>query len=291
MRKKNLGFLFIIPALILYIFFVIYPTANSIGLSFFKWDGLAQNMTFVGLKNYITMFTNDRVFLISLKNSIVWSCLIVIIPTFLGLIIASVIFSRVFAGNLHRLIILFPFLISNVAVGLIWKWMYNPGLGTVNTFLNKINLEIFMQDWLGDTKLVIFSLIIANIWQLTGLAMIIFYAGMQSIPGEIYEAAKIDGASSFRIFKNITIPLLKEIMIIVVVLMATASWRVFDIVWVVTRGGPANKSQVVGSWMFISAFRNYKHGYASAIAVFIFLIIIIPSFLYMRLLTRKETEF
>jgi len=291
MKRKNFGFLFIIPALILYIFFVIYPTANSIRLSFFKWDGLAQNMTFVGLKNYITMFTNDRVFLISLKNSIVWSCLIVIIPTFLGLIIASVIFSKVFAGNLHRLIILFPFLISNVAVGLIWKWMYNPGLGTVNTFLNKINLEIFTQDWLGDTKLVIFSLIIANIWQLTGLAMIIFYAGMQSIPGEIYEAAKIDGASSFRIFKNITIPLLKEIMIIVVVLMMTASWRVFDIVWVVTRGGPANRSQVVGSWMFISAFRNYKHGYASAIAVFIFLIIIIPSFLYMRLLTRKETEF
>ena len=248
-------------------------------------------MTFVGLKNYITMFTNDRIFLISLKNSIVWSCLIVIIPTFLGLIIAYIIYSKVIAGNLHRFIILFPFLISNVAVGLIWKWMYNPGLGTVNTFLNKINLEIFTQDWLGDTKLVIFSLIIANIWQLTGLAMIIFYAGMQSIPGEIYEAAKVDGASSFRIFKNITIPLLKEIMIIVVVLMATASWKVFDIVWVVTRGGPANKSQVVGSWMFISAFRNYKHGYASAIAVFIFLIIIIPSFLYMRLLTRKETEF
>ena len=291
MKRKNFGFFFIIPALILYIFFVIYPTVNSIRLSFFKWDGLAQNMTFVGLKNYITMFTNDRVFLISLKNSIVWSCLIVIIPTFLGLIIAYVIFSRVFAGNLHRLIILFPFLLSNVAVGLICKMMGNSRLGTVNTFLNKINLEIFTQDWLGDTKIVIFSLIAANIWQLTGLAMIIFYAGMQSIPGEIYEAAKIDGASSFCIFKNITIPLLKEIMIIVVVLMATASWRVFDIVYVVTRGGPANKSQVVGSWMFMSAFRNYKHGYASAMAVFIFLIIIIPSFLYMRILTRKEIEF
>lgn len=291
MKRKNFGFLFIMPALILYIFFVIYPTIISIRLSFFKWDGLAQNMTFVGLKNYITMFTNDRIFLISLKNSIVWSSLIVIIPTFLGLVIAYIIYSGVFVGNLHRFIILFPFLISNVAVGLIWKWMYNPGLGTVNTFLNKINLKIFTQDWLGDPKLVIFSLIIANIWQLTGLAMIIFYAGMQSIPGEIYEAAKVDGASSFRIFKNITIPLLKEIMLIVVVLMATASWKVFDMVWVVTRGGPANKSQVVGSWMFISAFRNYKHGYASSIAVFIFLIIIIPSFLYMRLLTRKETEF
>jgi len=291
MRKKNFGFLFIMPALILYIFFVIYPTANSIRLSFFKWDGLAQNMTFVELRNYITMFTNDRIFSISLKNSTVWSCLIVIIPTFLGLVIADVIHSGVFAGNLHRFIILFPFLISNVAVGLIWKWMYNPELGTVNTFLNKINLEIFTQDWLGDTKLVILSLIIANIWQLTGLAMIIFYAGMQSIPGEIYDAAKVDGASSFCIFKNITIPLLKEIMIIVVVLMATASWRVFDIVWVVTRGGPANRSQVVGSWMFINAFRNYKHGYASAIAVFILLIIIIPSFLYIKLSTRKKTEF
>ncbi len=291
MRKKNLGFLFIIPALILYIFFVVYPAANSIRLSFFKWNGLTEGMTFVGLRNYITMFTRDRMFLISLKNSVIWSCLIVIIPTFLGLVIAGVIYSGVFAGNLHRFTILFPFLISNVAVGLIWKWMYNPELGTVNTFLRKINLEIFAQDWLGDTNLVIFSLIIANIWQLTGLAMIIFYAGMQSIPGEIYEAAKVDGASSIHIFKNITIPLLKEIMIIIVVLMATASWRVFDIVWVVTRGGPANRSQVVGSWMYINAFRNYKHGYASAIAVFIFLIIIIPSFLYMRLLTGKRTEF
>ncbi len=290
MRKKNLGFLFIIPALILYIFFVIYPAANSIRLSFFKWNGLTQNMTFVGLKNYITMFTKDRIFLISLKNSIVWFCLIVTIPTFLGLVIANVIHSGVFARNLHRFMILIPFLISGVAVGLIWKFMYNPRLGTVNTFLNKINLEIFTRDWLGDTKLVIFSLIIANIWQLTGLAMIIFYAGMQSIPGEIYEAAKVDGASSFCIFKNITIPLLKEVMIIVVVLMATASWRVFDIVWVVTRGGPANRSQVVGSWMYINAFRSFKQGYASAIAVFILLIILIPSFMYMRLSTREETE-
>jgi len=290
MKRKNFGFLFVIPALILYIFFVIYPTANSIQLSFFKWNGLAQNMTFVGFKNYITMFTNDRIFLLSLKNSIVWSCLIIIIPTFLGLIIANIIFSGVFAGNLHRFIILFPFLLSNVAIGLIFKIIYNYRLGTINTFLNKINLEIFTKDWLGDTKIVVFSLIIANIWQLTGLAMIIFYAGMQSIPGEIYEAAKIDGASPFCIFKNMTIPLLKETMIIVVVLMATASWKVFDIVYVVTRGGPANKSQVVGSWMFISAFRNYKQGYASAIAVFIFLLIIMTLFLCTRLFTRKETE-
>ncbi len=288
MKKKYLGFLFVLPSLVLYIFFVIYPVINSIKLSFFKWDGLAENMTFIGFENYVTMFTADKVFLMSLKNSIIWSCFIVVIPTVLGLIIANTIYNGIFAGGMHRFIVLFPFLISNVAVGLIWKWMYNPELGIINTFLNKINLGSLAKDWLGDPGTVVGSLIVANIWQLTGLAMIIFYAAMHTIPTELYDAAKVDGASSFYIFKNVTIPLLKEATTIVVVLMMTAAWRVFDIVWVVTRGGPANRSQVVGSWMYISAFRNLKHGYGSAIAVFIFSIILIASFIYIKVSRREE---
>ncbi len=288
MKKKYSGFLFVVPSLVLYIFFVIYPVVNSVKLSFFKWDGLSKNMDFIGLQNYITMFTDDRVFMMALKNSLIWSFFIIVVPTILGLIIANTIYNGVFGGSIHRFIVLLPFLVSSVAVGLIWKWMYNPGLGTINTFLNKINLESLARDWLGDPGTVLGSLILTNIWQLSGLAMIIFYAAMQAIPTELYDAAKVDGASSFYIFKNVTIPMLKEAIIIVVVLMITAAWRVFDTIWVVTRGGPANRSQVVGSWMYLSAFRNLKHGYGSSIAVFIFLIILIASFIYIKVSRRDE---
>jgi raffinose/stachyose/melibiose transport system permease protein len=164
-------------------------------------------------------------------------------------------------------------------------------LGLINTVFNALHLESLSRDWLGDPRLVVFSLIIANIWQLTGLDMIIFYAGLQAIPTELYDAAKVDGASSLSIFKNITIPCLRETTIIVMVLMLTAAWKVFDIVWVVTRGGPANRGHVVGSWMYISAFRNLKHGYGSSISVFIFFVILMLSFIYIRFSKKSEIEF
>jgi raffinose/stachyose/melibiose transport system permease protein len=283
-QEMRTAYLFLLPALAIYLVFVFWPVIQSIYFGFFEWNGLGKEMTFIGLDNYVTMFAKDEVFRLSLRNSIVATVVLALVPTALGLGFAG-LFSNLRGGGFYRSAIFLPYLVSMVAVGTIWAWIYNPGL-----LLQAVGLESWMHDWLGERATALAAAMVPGIWRFTGFAIVIFYAAIQTIPIDLYEAARVDGASGWQSFWKITVPLVRQAMIIVVVWMTMDALKLFDLIFVLTRGNPNHATEVIATWMFANTFRHYKMGYGAAMAVVLFLMILGFSILYIRWTTRGEEE-
>jgi raffinose/stachyose/melibiose transport system permease protein len=275
--------------LVLYLVLVFWPVVQSIGIGFFEWSGLEKEMTFVGVDNYVTMFTRDPVFTQSLGNSIVATLVLALVPTALGLGFAA-LFSNLRAGGFYRSAIFLPYLVSMVAVGTIWSWIYNPRIDAPGILLNALGLGGLVHDWLGERTTAMAAAMVPGVWRFTGFAIVIFYAAIQTIPTDLYEAARVDGASGWQTFRSVTVPLVRQAMIVVVVWMTMDALKLFDLIFVLTRGNPNHATEVIATWMFANTFRHYKMGYGAAMSVVLFLMILGFSVIYIRWTTRGEEE-
>jgi raffinose/stachyose/melibiose transport system permease protein len=284
---RFLPWLFLAPALVIYSVVVVYPMAYSAYLSLFRWDGISPTKAFVGFQNYVTLFTENAVFWIALKNNAIWLVAALLLPTSIGLGLALLLNLKFRGSAVFRSIFYFPAVLSLAVVGLIWTWIYHPDLGLLNQALRALGLKMLERNWLSDPQVAIYPVIIAATWNAVGLPMLLFLAGLQTVPLELLEAAKIDGAGPIRRFIHVTFPLLRETTLIVVAITAINALKAYDIVYAMTNGGPANSTQLLSTWMYFLTYNYNTVGQGTAIAVILFSLTLIFAIPYIRLMTRK----
>ncbi|MDJ1016039.1 MAG: sugar ABC transporter permease [Paracoccaceae bacterium] len=278
--------LFLLPALTIYIVFAIYPTYSVIEYSFTDWDGISPEREFIGWANYQRLFS-DKIFWEAFRNTFVWSGVIIVINVGLGLVIAAML-ARVWKARLLiQTCIVLPVVISPMAVATIWRWMYQP-TGVINQVLESIGLGGFATPWLGSPDVVLYALALAHSWSTIGLSVIIFLAGLQAVDEDLYEAARVDGANALQQFRFVTMPALRPVTAVVFILTLTQSFKVFDIVWATTQGGPIRFSEILSTYMYKRGALENQYGYGSAIGVSLLVIVSIATIVYMQIQNKED---
>lgn len=272
-RSNIEGYLFILPAFAFFCIFIVYTVGNIFYFGTFDWDGISLVRKFVGLANYVELFSGDRIFLLALRNTAYWIALTIPIQMILGLFLAILLDLPLKGRVIYRVIFFMPVVTSPVVVGAVWGWLiYNPQSGILNHFLKAIGLNQFAFAWTGDPSLAIFSCILVNIWQWTGFSFVLYLAGLQTIPLELYEVAAIDGAGYWQRIRFIILPMLMPVHFTLTILGVIGTLKTFDVVYMLTRGGPNHSSTLLPLDIFHEGFMLYRQGYASAISVILFLI-------------------
>ncbi len=266
-NQKNAGFLFIFPAIIGIFIFIIIPVICSFGLSFMKWD-LLNPMKFVGLDNYRNLFTEPLFFKI-LFNTIVFAVSTSVFGVIIPLVLAVILNSKIRGAEFFKTAYFLPFITPMIVIGIVWEWIFDPNIGLLNKVLQ---LHI---NWLYDPHWAMPALIIVSVWKLIGYNMIIFLASLSAISESMFEAAKIDGANSVEIFWYVTIPLLSPTIFFVVIISAINSFQIFDLIYLMTQGGPLDSTNVLVYAIYKNAFEYFNIGKASAIAYVLFVIILV----------------
>jgi multiple sugar transport system permease protein len=287
--KKLVPYYFLIVPLILYLIWVIGPMAYTFYLSLTKWDGLSEPV-FRGLANFERLF-RDPIFFTSLGNNLRWIISFITIPVVLGLGLAIALNRAIPGAKFFKASFYSPLVLSLVVSGLIWSWMYHPAGGLINSILRAVGLDNLARGWLSEETTVMWAIIAVAIWRQVGYVMVLYLAGLQGVDPQLIDASKVDGANGWRTFRHVIFPLLAPVTVIVVVISIIDSLRAFDLVSVMTRGGPYNSSSVLANFMYIEAFNNYKMGYAAAISVILFFISAIFIFIYLWRVTQDELEY
>ncbi len=284
-RLAASGGVFLAPSILLFVAFLAAPLLYALYISFNDWSMLSSP-TWIGLENYQRILYDD-IFWRSLRNTVVFTALFVPAVTILSLASAALLNQSIRAKPLFKALIFIPIITPSVVVGVVWTYAFQPELGLINELLRSLQLPTSL--WLGSPQLALPALVIVTIWQRFGWFMILFLAGLQDIPTEVKEAAKIDGASSFRSFIDITLPLLRPTLVLVTVLAAIGAFQVFDLVFVMTEGGPAYATQTLSYYIYTKAFRSFDMGYAAAMSYFLFMALLILTLVQMKLL-RPTTD-
>lgn len=294
-RKAKLSyrlflFWFIAPALLIYLLYVVYPIFATFYYSTFKWTGIQADKTFIGLENYVRLI-GDQVFLKTITNNLLLVVASVVTQIPLGLIMALILFAPIKGIRLFRTVYFLPLLMSTVALGILWTFIYDPIFGVVNRFLELIGLGAWQQGWLGDPKTAFIAVIITICWQFTPFYMILFRAAISGIPDDIYEAAEIDGCSGWKKFWLVTLPLIKPTIITSSVLSVIGSLKYFDLIFVMTEGGPDSRTELMATYMYKQAFAKFNMGYASSISFSMFIIAFIVAIFILALdRTRNKID-
>lgn len=293
-RRLWLPIVFLIPAAVVLLLFMAVPLVNAILLSFQSWNGMSPPV-WAGLHNYETL-VQDRIFLIALGNTVYFSIVTVVVQTTLPLLIANLLNSRIRGSTVFRTLYFMPVVISLAISGLLWAMIYEPNFGVLNELLRSIGLGSLTQLWLADRTTVIPSIIVVSIWQSLGFYLVIYYAALQNIPQELYEAASIDGANAWDRLINVTIPMLRPVIVLVIVLNTIGGIKAFDQIWVMTAGGPNHASDTLGTYLYSTAFgamgsSNPQLGYATAIAIVILVVSFVLSIVQIRIGRRREIEY
>ncbi|MCK0471018.1 carbohydrate ABC transporter permease [Halalkalibacter sp. APA_J-10(15)] len=282
--KIGLG---IIPALLIYCVFSIIPIFISFYYSFMSWDGFSP-MQFVGLDNF-RMLLNDQIFWLSVRNNLLVVAFSVFgqIPIALGL--ALLLNRKVRGAKFFRTIAFIPVVISTVVISLTWRMIFNAEQGMLNNLLSNIGLEALTRNWLGNPDYSMYAIGVVIIWQFVGLYFIIFLSALQTVSKDILEAAELDGATEWQKTRHVIIPSIWNIILIAIVLCISGSLKTFDLIYVMTGGGPAHATEVMATYMYSETFRGLKYGYGSAISVLIFIFSITLILLCQRLLRRRDS--
>ncbi len=259
--------IFLLPALLGTLIFIVIPVICSFGLSFVQWD-LLNPIKFVGFENYREIF-HDGLFYKILGNTIVFALSTSFLGVIIPLVLASILNTKIRGSEFFKGAYFLPFITPMVVVGVVWAWIFDPNIGLLNQMLH-LHLN-----WLYDSKLAMPALIVVSVWKLIGYNMIIFLSSLSAISQSLFEAAKIDGANSFQIFKNVTIPMLSPTIFFVVIITAISSFQVFDLIYLMTQGGPFDSTNVLVYAIYKNAFEYFNVGKASAIAYVLFVIILV----------------
>lgn len=276
----------LLPTLLIYTVFIVIPVLVAVYYSFTDYSGLGKAV-YSGLENYSRM-VHDQLFLVALKNTLlvlVFSLLFLLVGSFL----VALLMNRDFKGNaIFKMIVFSPYVIAPIIIGIIWGYILNPNYGLLNSFLRKIGWNVFAIEWIGGLKWSPLSLAIVFTWQVLGFHATIFLSGIKTIPEDIYEAGAIDGANGLQKIFFITIPMLKETIIINTVLIITGAFKIYELVYQLTGGGPAHQSELLTSYMYFTVFTSRRYGYGMAIAVVILVLSIAGSFAYIRITSTKQ---
>ena len=266
------AWVYLLPALVIYVGFAVFPALNTIQLSFLDWDGVSP-AAWVGLDNYVQIF-QQRALYNSVLHALVLIIFFSVIPVGVGLLMTALLLGKVRRGmTFFRTVFFLPQVLPLVAVGVTWRWLYND-TGLVNQFFELIGLGSITRAWLGDYDLALFALGFIGVWMMSGLCMMLFLSGAQKIDNALYEAAKLDGAGSFRQFTNITVPGVRKEITIAGVITTIAALASFDLVFVTTDGGPADQTTVPALLVYRLAFNESDVGTASALAVVLTILVI-----------------
>ncbi|SSC72844.1 unnamed protein product [Ciceribacter sp. T2.26MG-112.2] len=267
--------------------FVIWPLLSSFYYSFTNWNGFNSDYDFVGFSNFSKIFT-DSLFLNAAINTTIWMVAAILVPTVLGLLLALLLDSRVPGTRIFKTIFYLPICLSAVIVGQIWIWIYQPDWGLLNTLISSASGEKMRYAWLAKPDTALLSVIVAWSWQQTGLSMVIYLAGLTAISEDLLEVCEIEGASPWQRTLFVVLPLLTPSTVVVVALSVINSLKGFDILYIMTGGGPFNSSDTLAMHMYNESFRKYLMGYGSAISVVLFLIAVTIIGLYFRQLKKVD---
>jgi len=277
--------LFLLPALSFYFVFELFPIFYSLYISFFEWH-IIGDVRFVGLENYFKMFS-DPVFIVALRNTFIYT--IVTVPTqiFFGLAIALLLNQKIRGKVTFRALYYIPVITSWTVVSLIWKWIYDPVYGFLNYVLLSLGAIREPVRWLQDPSVALCAVMLVTIWKGIGWNMVIFLAGLQTIPQSLYDAALIDGANRWRRFRYITLPLLRPVIATVTVLLTIGALNAFVQIYILTAGGPLHSTEVINTYLYKNAFSYLNFGYASSMAMFLLALTLTISIVQRKVLSKK----
>ncbi|MFV2063445.1 MAG: carbohydrate ABC transporter permease [Chloroflexota bacterium] len=280
-------FLMAAGPLAFYGFFVLLPLFQSVVISTWSWNGLGDAVP-IGLDNYVRAL-KDPLFVGAFRNTVVWLLVAVTVPTILGLLLAVLLDRPLRGSRVYKSAFYMPITLSLVVVGQVWIWIYQPDWGLLNTVLVAVGLGDFTQAWLGNPGTSLIAVIVAWSWQQTALSLILYLAALTTIPRDLLEAAAIDGATAWQQFRRITVPLLRPATVVVVSLAVINTLKGFDIVFILTKGGPFHTSENLAMFMYSETFFKYQVGYGAAIGAALFglaIIVIVAYFRQARALER-----
>ena len=280
---------FLVPAVFFLVVFLLYPLISSFQLSLLDWNGLGTGERFVGMANWLRL-AQDRLFWKALGNNLELAFFSVLFQMPIALLLAVVLDEASKGSRILKILYFLPLLMSSVALGVVFKNIYDPNFGPINGFLTAIHLDAFVRDWLGDPRLALGSVIAVVCWQNIPFYMVLFLAGLSSFPRELGEAARLDGASETTIFWRIKLPHLQGTVRTAVMLAVVGSMRYFDLIFIMTDGGPDGASELMATYMFRTVFSSFQLGYGSTVALAMFLIVTLVAAATMRLTRRYETE-
>jgi raffinose/stachyose/melibiose transport system permease protein len=289
LRRKRMEIaLFTGPALLVYVMFVLLPIGFAVYYSLFRWNGIEPLTNFVGLSNYQRAFS-DPIFLRAQQHNLFFVVGSIVVQLPIALAIAMLLNRRLRGRAVFRTLVFIPYVVSEVITGVLWLLILQPD-SLVDRVMEAIGLGRWVHLWLADQNMVLWTLLFIITWKYIGFAIILFLAGLQNVPDELHEAAAIDGASWWQAQRRITIPLLGPTIRIWVFLSMIGSLQLFDVVWIVTGGGPANSSATMATYMINVGFYRSQFGYGSAVAVILFAISFVAAFVYQRFVLRRDTE-
>ena len=277
-RDKIWVLILLFPNLLIFLIFTVFPVVATLGISFTAWD-LLGSMEWIGIKNYVELF-QDETFLKVTGNTFYFTAVSVPLCLIISFLMAVLLDSKIKFLKLWRAIYFLPVISSMVVVAIVWNWLYNPQFGLVNYFLSLIGIE--GPAWLSDTTWAMPAVIITNIWKNMGYNMMLFLAGLQSISNNYYEAAELDGANFWQKTRYITLPMISFTTLFVVITSVIGSFQVFDLVMMMTDGGPARSTSVMVHYLYQNAFSYFKMGYACAQAVVLTLIVLVLTLLQFK---------
>src|SRR4051812_25082631 len=286
-KRVEIG-LFLTPALLLYVGFVVVPMVMAVFYSGFKWNGLEPLDNFIGLDNYRRALS-DPVFRGAIWHNLTFIVLSLAIQLPIGLGLALLVKRKLRGRGLLRTILFAPYVLSEVVTAVSWQLILQPD-GPADVLLRNLGLGHYVQLWLADGNLVIYTLFVVITWKYIGFAIILFLAGLQGVPQELSEAAAIDGAGPWQTTRHVTLPLLGPTIRIWIFLSIIGSLQLFDLIWIMTLGGPANASNTMVSYIIQRGFQRSQFGYGSAVAVILFVISFAFALLYQRFVLRRDTE-
>jgi len=280
LQEFPVAFWFLLPAILVLGTFNFYPAFYSLWLSFFEWDGFSPQRSFIGIENYSLLIRSGE-FWNSVRVTVIYAGGVTVAALMIGLGVAVLLNQQITGRSFYRTLYFLPVITPTVAAGVVWKYLFDPTQGVVNRLLSLIGVS--GPAWLNDPSWALVSIIIVGTWKRVGFNMVVYLAALQSIPRMYYEAAAIDGANAWNIFHRITVPLLIPTTLFLIITSLIEAFQVFDLVYVMTAGGPLKSTDVVGYYLYRHAFRYHQLGYASAIAYFMFLLIFVTTVLQFRL--------
>ena len=276
----------VLPAALIYAVFLLYPIIETVLLSLNEWMGIGPKR-FVGLRNYIAAFHDNLVFK-SFLNNIIYTIGVIILGVLVGLIVAVLLARKLRGRVLFETIFFLPRLLAMVVVAVVWGWIFNPHIGLTVRIFNAIGMKSLAVGWLGTFQLAMFAIVIAGSWTYFGFCMIIFMAALQSTDESLSEAALIDGANQFQIFYKITLPQISNAITLVIMVSVIDSFKLFDLIWVMTQGGPGDATHILATHLYREAFRHNHFGYAATIAVLLTILVLGFSLVFQQLREKEN---
>jgi ABC-type sugar transport system permease subunit len=282
--RQRAGLWFVLPALIVYLVFFGLPFAATIWLSLTDWNGVGVP-DFTGAANYLRL-VRDGAMWAALGNNMIWVVIGTAVPIVVGLVLAVMLWSDARGSMVYRTIYFLPVVLSPVVIGIIWMWIFNPLFGLLNTALRGVGLGGWAMGWLGEPETALYAILVMAIWSYLGFCIVVLFAGLQKVDPELVAAARVDGANARQRFRHVIVPQIRPVLTMVIVYTVIGGFNVFDMVWVVTQGGPNNATEVIATYTYEVAFRANEYGYGATLSMVMSLVALLAAWVTMRLRSR-----